>query len=515
MACKRKQWSTQSMEIAVASVREGTNGLREAARMYNLPVESLRRRVHDIVAIDCRPGPPTVLMKEEEDRLYQYLLEMADMGYGLNRETIMKLAFTIAEKTEKSHPFKGESAGRAWFDGFRRRYPRLTLRSPQPLSQARAFAGSPEIISDFFGKLGALYGRLNLLSKPMMIYNADEMGISVVHKPGKVVAELGRNHVYSVVSGERGKNHTIMACVSASAFVLPPMIIYPRKRGLPDNYKAGAVPNTLFVTSTNGWINSELYFEWLKFFSNNIPPARPVLLVQDGHSSHMSIEAIEYAKSNQIYILCLPSHTTHILQPLDIGVFKSFKSNFSKACTNYVSKNPGRVITPDLLSSLVSEVWPVSVTHLNIMSGFRKSGLFPFNPSVVNDRLGPSKVFKEESKSNGTPEFAPPTIPPSTIDSPSTPEICDVSSAHVLSDTHSINPTPSVDISPVPLPHMDTNSSVSVNDDDTELFTEEQEKLFSKRFEEGYDLYDPLFVTWLKIRHPYRCVSVSSDALSE
>ena len=91
---------------------------------------------------------------------------------------------------------------------------------------------------------------------------------------------------------------------------------------------------------------------------------------------------------------------------------------------------------------------------------------------------------------------------------------CDVSSAPVLSDTHPINPTPSA-ISPVPLPHMDTNSSVSVNDDDTELFTEEQEKLFSKRFEEGYDLYDPLFVTWLKIRHPYRCVSVTSDVLSE
>ena len=48
----------------------------------------------------------------------------------------------------------------------------------------------------------------------MMIYNADEKGISVVHKPGKVVAELGRHHVYSVVSGERGKNHTIMTCVS-------------------------------------------------------------------------------------------------------------------------------------------------------------------------------------------------------------------------------------------------------------------------------------------------------------
>ena len=93
-----------------------------------------------------------VLLKEEEDRLYEYLLEMAEMGYGLNRETVMKLAFTIAEKTGKAHPFTGKTAGRAWFDGFRKRYPRLTIRTPQPLSQTRALAGNPGVISDFFRK---------------------------------------------------------------------------------------------------------------------------------------------------------------------------------------------------------------------------------------------------------------------------------------------------------------------------------------------------------------------------
>ena len=98
---------------------------------------------------------------------------MAEMGYGLNRETVMKLAFTIAEKTGKAHPFTGETAGRAWFDGFKKRYPRLTICTPQPLSRTRALAGNPGVISDFFGKLGGLYCRLNLLSKPMLIYNAE------------------------------------------------------------------------------------------------------------------------------------------------------------------------------------------------------------------------------------------------------------------------------------------------------------------------------------------------------
>ena len=46
------------------------------------------------------------------------------------------------------------------------------------------------VISDFFAKLGALCGRLNLFTKPMQIYNVDETGVNIVHTPGKVLAEL-------------------------------------------------------------------------------------------------------------------------------------------------------------------------------------------------------------------------------------------------------------------------------------------------------------------------------------
>ena len=60
----------------------------------------------------------------------------------------------------------------------------------------------------------------------------------------------------------------------------------------------------------------DLYLEWFKFFIANIPPTRPVLLIEDGHASHISIEVIKLAQSNDIHLLCLPSHTTHLLQPL-------------------------------------------------------------------------------------------------------------------------------------------------------------------------------------------------------
>ena len=125
----------------------------------------------------------------------------------------------------------------------------------------------------------------------MLVYNVDETGLSVVHNPSKVVAQVGHSHnVYSLTSGEKGKTHTVLSCVSASGQA---MLICPRKKFVPEHFKKGAVPNTLFSNSGNGWINTDLYLKWFKFFVANIPPARPVLLIQDGYESHVSIELVE------------------------------------------------------------------------------------------------------------------------------------------------------------------------------------------------------------------------------
>lgn len=80
---KRKQWSCESMEAAVKSVKEGM-GLREASRLYNVPVETLRRRVTRAVDLGCRPGPSMALTVEEETKLAKYVVMMADMGFGLS-----------------------------------------------------------------------------------------------------------------------------------------------------------------------------------------------------------------------------------------------------------------------------------------------------------------------------------------------------------------------------------------------------------------------------------------------
>jgi len=75
------------MEAAYRGVVEDAQLLREMSRLYNVPLETLRRRVNGTVMLGCKPGPGTILI-DEEDLLCKYLIEISDMGYGLTKEDV-------------------------------------------------------------------------------------------------------------------------------------------------------------------------------------------------------------------------------------------------------------------------------------------------------------------------------------------------------------------------------------------------------------------------------------------
>lgn len=55
----------------------------------------------------------------------------------------------------------------------------------------------------------------------MQIYNCDETGVTIVFKPGKVMAELWRRNVYAVSAAEKGQTHTILFVFLLVAFLYP------------------------------------------------------------------------------------------------------------------------------------------------------------------------------------------------------------------------------------------------------------------------------------------------------
>ena len=61
-----------------------------------------------------------------------------------------------------------------------------------------------------------------------------------------------------------------------------------------------------------------------------------------------------------------------------------------------MAKNPDCVITEDISASVVGSAIAPTHTPLNILGGFRKAGVFPFNPGEVSNRqLAPSKALKK------------------------------------------------------------------------------------------------------------------------
>lgn len=76
--------------------------------------------------------------------------------------------------------------------------------------------------------------------------------------------------------------------------------------------------------SDSGWMDTDNFMQ--QFKKLYVPAVAPSNWsggsFVDEHYPHISLEVIQYAKSQRIHLLCFPPHLTHILQPLDVEVYK-------------------------------------------------------------------------------------------------------------------------------------------------------------------------------------------------
>ncbi|KAF8230474.1 hypothetical protein L208DRAFT_1217195, partial [Tricholoma matsutake] len=98
----------------------------------------------------------------------------------------------------------------------------------------------------------------------------------------------------------------------------------------------------------------------------------------DGHGSHETSEIIHLAELHSIIILCLPPHTTHKLQPLDIGVFGPFQHAWLDRCDCIVELTGSEMRKEDFIEEYM-QVRQESFCPSTVILAFKTSGAWPIN----------------------------------------------------------------------------------------------------------------------------------------
>lgn len=345
---------------------------------------------------------------------------------------ILKLnVFRFCQENNIPNRFK-ETAGRKWFDSFLKRNPDVARRKAQRLNPARAQKLNKFIVADHFAKLKEIFTKYDFFKFPERVFNMDEKGCRLhLHKDPRVLTQKGASRVH-IVGKEHGESVTVVACGNAVGSMIPPMILYSGVRknkawekGLPAGSSTQMTPKGSMTTQT--------FVDFLQHFAR-FKPNGHCLLIFDGAKAHLDYKICEEAEKHDIALYCLPSNTTHELQPLDKSCFRSFETFWDQEVLNFFdSHRDENDITRLNFPDVFTPAWGRSMTQSNMTSGFRATGIYPLNPNVIlEDAFAPSTVTElpppelNNQQSSGLPDNNQPStssdpVPScSSLDQPTT-----------------------------------------------------------------------------------------------
>ena len=268
---------------------------------------------------------------------------MQEIGFGITREMVGNVVMDYLKDKGRQNPFANDRPGNDWWLGFMRRWPKLVERKPQHLPANRATALTEGAVNAWILKVKMMVneaglGDLTTEELAQRMWNCDETAFATDVASKRVLARRGEKNVHETGGGSGREYITVLGCGSASGERLPPYVLYKGKN-LWTTWTLGGPAGTYFNVSESGWMERPHFLEWFKKLflpaTSSILETGPVILFMDGHASHINLELIRLARDCGVILFCLPSHTTHALQPLDVGVYGPLKSRWGKILKEY------------------------------------------------------------------------------------------------------------------------------------------------------------------------------------
>ncbi|WAR25274.1 hypothetical protein MAR_010978 [Mya arenaria] len=256
------------------------------------------------------------------------------------------------------------------------------MTKPQKLTVIRAKCTSEEVLNNYFKVLDKVLKAHNLHESPESIWNIDETGLQTEHTPRKILCMQGEKA--NTVTSNRGQIVTLIGCGSAAGVHVPSYYVFPGKRWN-ENLMDGATPGSAGTMSDSGWSNSSVFLKYLEnhFLHHVNTRDRPVLVLFDGHKSHVNLTLANWGKQHNVVFFVLPPHTSHVTQPLDVGCFGPLKSFYYSECQIFMRKNPGMQLNRYNVAAISGKAYNKGVSPQNLISSFKRAGIYPMNRSQI------------------------------------------------------------------------------------------------------------------------------------
>jgi uncharacterized glyoxalase superfamily protein PhnB len=369
--------------IAHAKLHEEESA-RAVAGRFKVSHSTLLRRLDGGISRAKAREPSQLLSSAEENTLVRWVMRFAAGGSPIPPELLRDLAQLIREQRVRHSSAHGAAVktldpiGHVWHLRFLQRHASISSLYARQLEHSRFNGATYEAVKCWFD---AVVAQLKEHSyKPRNIYNMDESGFGVGEsQTTRVLVPVDFSQKQKVVTGKQ-EWVTVIECISAAGKALKPMVIFKGKSfisaWLPPNPPSG----WHYAASENGWTSNALGLNWLvKVFdpqTRDIAQGGRRMLIADGHGSHIQADFIAYCMDHNIDLLIMPPHCSHLLQPLDVGVFSGFKTAHSKQTDRVSRLSSQRISRPEWLTMFV-QARDRAVTPTTIRSGWRGSGLWP------------------------------------------------------------------------------------------------------------------------------------------
>ena len=484
---KFRNWTQENMQRAFEAATNGVMSISTAAKTYGVPRMTLSDRVNGKIAVDAYYGHQVALSTSEETSLANYINYMHEHRFPITKLQVMGLAWAIdMDKPRESRVFGETGPSNKWWRGFKSRHPNLTLRKPESVDRGRVLNATKDVIDDYFDTLESIIATNDI--GPHATYNCDEASVLLNKSAQRVVVPRNSKHCHTRTQGT-SEHISVLCCVNAAGGTVPPMVVF--SKGLPTLrgfHEQGPV-NASYAASDSGFVNKDIYTQWFeKTFLKHASPARPLLLIQDGATAHISLELIEMAVANQVILLCLPAKLTHLLQPCDVVIYKRMRSEIAKVMQAVKMLRGDLWVTKSRFPTIFKEVFENTFTPSIVINSFRKCGIYPLDRKAISqDLVAPAKL----------------------------PTAQDGHRQEAISGNHSVCAEVSLDVvSEIPVDAQVVELPASETDDQTKAcppelalqavqssLTPRKLAVYEKRYKEGVIRNDdPVYMTWTYLR---------------